>query len=167
MLVRYATDQDVEAITRIYNYYITDSVITFELDAISKKEMNERFKSISSVYPYLVGLVDDEVIGYAYAGRWKERKAYDNTVETSIYLANNATGKGYGKELYSHLLREIKNQKIRLAIGGVTLPNEASVKLHESLGYKFVGKFTKVGYKFNQWLDVGYWELDLYETEFT
>ncbi|WP_438498784.1 GNAT family N-acetyltransferase [Alteromonas australica] len=111
--------------------------------------------------PCIVAVIDETIIGYAYATKWKERSAYRFSVESTIYLSNEFQGKGLGTVLYASLLNKLKILGINSVIGGVTLPNPASVGLHEKLGMEKVAHFSKVGFKFNQWLDVGYWQLSL------
>ena len=102
---------------------------------------------------------EGQVVGYAYASRWKSRCAYRYSVETTVYLSSAATGKGFGSLLYEHLIAELRQRSIHSLIGGIALPNNASVSLHEKLGFEKVAHFKEVGWKFNQWIDVGYWEL--------
>lgn len=111
--------------------------------------------------PWLVAELSGEVLGFAYASRWKGRCAYRYSVETTIYLAPDRTGSGVGTQLYTALLDKVRAASMHVAIGGISLPNEISVKLHEKLGFRKVGHFEQVGYKFDQWIDVGYWQLTL------
>lgn len=159
--IRTVAQEDAAAITAIYNYFIRETTITFELLELETTTMAERIHKISSRFPYLVAVDNNKLLGYAYANTWKTREAYNQTVETSIYLAPEEQRKGVGTVLYKQLLKELKHKNFQLAIGGITLPNESSIKLHENLGFTYVGKFTRVGYKFNKWLDVGYWESNL------
>jgi phosphinothricin acetyltransferase len=101
------------------------------------------------------------VIGYAYAAKWNARSAYRHTVETSIYLSHLSVSRGWGTRLYQTLFDMLRNQSIHVVIGGITLPNPASIALHEKFGIKKVAHFMEVGYKFGQWLDVGYWQSEL------
>ena len=156
--IRHAEISDVPAITSIYNHYIQTSTSTFEETILSEKELAIRLKNISEKYVWLVGLVNNEVIGYAYAAQWKTRSAYRLTVETSIYLKHGTEGNGYGKALYQELLQQVEELGYKCLIGGISLPNDASIKLHESLGFVKIGQFVKVGLKFGKWIDVGYWE---------
>ena len=102
---------------------------------------------------------DNQIIGYAYASKWKERSAYRFSAETSVYLDINQIGKGIGSKLYEYLLNEIKKLEIHSVIGGISLPNKPSQLLHEKFGYKKVAHYKEIGFKFNQWIDVGYWQL--------
>ena len=156
--IRKATSSDVQAITDIYNYYIKHSPSTFEETELTAAEMADRVEIISDKYVWLVGEVLGEIIGYAYAGEWKSRSAYRLTVETSIYLRNGSEGNGYGKLLYAELLKQVEQLGYKCLIGGIALPNNASIRLHESLGFVKNGQFVKVGIKFGKWIDVGYWE---------
>lgn len=151
---------DSAAITEIYNYYIRHTVATFEELEISNAEMLERIKSvISASLPWLVAEVGGRVVGYAYAGRFHSRSAYRFTVEASVYLETDVVGKGVGTQLYEALLHQLRQQKVHSVIGIITLPNEASIKLHENFDFKKIGHVSEGGYKFNQWLDVGYWQV--------
>ncbi len=156
--IRKVENRDVSAITEIYNYYIKSSPSTFEETVLSEGEMAKRIEHISTNYVWLVGVVGNEVVGYAYASQWKSRSAYRLTVETSIYLKQGANGKGYGRTLYGELLYQVQQLGYKCLIGGISLPNESSIKLHESLGFVKIGQFVKVGIKFGKWIDVGYWE---------
>lgn len=157
-IIRPVTVRDHLAITEIYNHYIEQTTITFEEDPLTLEQMAQRIQSISSTYPYLVATDDRGLLGYAYAGPWKPRSAYRYTVETSIYLNPEARGKGVGKALYSALINQLMEQGFRLLIAGITVPNEASEAFHRFFNFRPVGSFTKAGYKFDQWLDVAYWE---------
>jgi phosphinothricin acetyltransferase len=161
IMVRHAVPTDLKAITDIYNHYVLHTVITFEEEPVAIDDMLQRVTEVQARYPWLVYEQDNNVVGYAYASKWKPRAAYRNTVETSIYLNPLCTGKGIGKLLYTALLEELKPTNIHAVIGGVALPNDASIRLHETLGYKKIGQFMEVGYKFEKWVDVGYWQLIL------
>jgi L-amino acid N-acyltransferase YncA len=160
LLIRDATLQDAAKIAAIYNPYILNTVITFEETPVTPEEIRNRIEAVKAHgYPYLVMERNNLVIGYAYANLWRTRAAYDHTVETSIYLDKGSAGKGLGVVLYKELLECLKKMDIHVVLGGITLPNPVSVGLHEKLGFKKVAHFTQVGYKFEQWLDVGFWQL--------
>ena len=118
-------------------------------------------RAIAGSLPWLVIEVDDSIGGYAYAAPWKERQAYENTVETTIYLRDGVSGQGLGSRLYSELLEELRSKSLHSALGGIALPNDASVRLHERLGFEKVGQLHQVGFKFDRRIDVGYWQLPL------
>jgi len=159
--IRAATAADAPAIARIYNYYIAHSVITFEEQPVSDDDMAERIVRISQQGGWLVAVQNNSVVGYAYAGEWKSRSAYRFSVESSVYLDVNCAGQGIGSQLSTELLARLTASGIRIVIAGIALPNEASVRLHEKMGFRFLGKFTDVGFKHDQWIDVGYWEKNL------
>jgi len=161
-VIRVANTKDFQAIADIYNYYIRDTVISFEEIEIDDKEIERRVKKIETAGLYWLVFVEaSKVIGYAYASRWNERSAYNRTVEISVYLDHQALAKGYGSKLYSELFDLLKKKSIHTIIAGVALPNEASVKLHEKFGMKKVAHFSEVGFKFGKWIDVGYWQVQL------
>jgi phosphinothricin acetyltransferase len=157
--VRPATADDAEAVGRIYGHYILHTTISFEEQPVSTADMAERIGEVlSSSLPWVVAEHAGRVVGYAYAGKWKGRHAYRYSVETSVYLDPEFTGRGIGTQLYRELLAMLRDRSIHAAIGGIALPNVASVALHESLGFGKVAHFKEVGYKFGQWIDVGYWQ---------
>lgn len=158
-MIRPATEADAQAICNIYNPYISDTIITFEEEPVAVEEMTQRIHYTISSLPWIVIEDEGQVVGYAYASRWKSRCAYRYSVETTVYLSNATTGKGFGSLLYEHLIAELRQRSIHSLIGGIALPNAASVSLHEKIGFEKVAHFKEVGWKFNQWIDVGYWEL--------
>ncbi len=158
-MIRDVNLKDAKAIADIYNYYIENTIITFEENKVSVDEMALRIKSHSSNLPWVAYEEDENIYGYAYASEWKSRCAYKYSVESSIYLDHTKSGKGLGTKLYRELLNLAMKSDIHVIIGGIALPNEASIKLHEKLGFKKVGQFREVGYKFKKWIDVGYWQL--------
>lgn len=162
MKIRPVKATDVHALVEIYNHYIKHSTATFEEEAVSEEIFLARINKVEHVgLPWLVCERDGVVVGYAYAGRWNERSAYRFTVESSIYVAHNMAGKGVATALYSALLTSLKSLGIKHVLGVVTLPNPASCALHQRFGFKQVGEFASVGYKFDKWLSVSYWQLQL------
>lgn len=152
----------------IYNHYIANTVVSFEETPLNYAEMQARVNSVLEAgYPWLVVETGEEdnnrLLGYAYAYQWNPRSAYRRTAEMTIYLAQGETGKGWGSSLYQALMTRLHAKGIRTVIGGVSLPNPASEALHESLGFTKVAHFADVGYKFDQWWDVGYWQRQLAE----
>jgi len=161
-MIRPAQPGDAEAIARIYNYYILNTVITFEEQPITAQDMAQRMLQITAEnLPWLVAESAGGIAGYAYASRWKDRSAYRYSVESTVYLDAEARGMGYGSQLYGALLADLRQGEVHVVIGGIALPNEASVRLHEKLGFRKVAHFKEVGYKFGRWIDVGYWELSI------
>ena len=160
--IRAASPADAEQIARIYNFYIANTVITFEEKAVSSEEMSARITEVlGQGLPWLVAESGGEIVGYSYAARWKSRSAYRHSVETTIYLKDGASGRGIGKALYAALFPILRQLGIHAVIGGAALPNAASVALHESLGFERVGTFRQVGFKHDRWVDVAYWQLIL------
>ena len=160
-MIRTVNQKDASQIANIYNHYILHSTITFEETPISPDEMEQRISKHSPTHPWFVYEEKNHVVAYAYATPWKNRSAYKHSVETSIYINHSSVGKGIGTQLYTYLIDHLKEQKHHSLIGGIALPNEASIHLHEKLEFKKVAHFKEVGYKFNQWVDVGYWQLIL------
>ena len=157
--VRPATGADAEAIARIYGHYVANTTISFEEQAVPPSEMAQRIDEVlSASLPWLVAEHDGRVVGYAYAGKWKGRCAYRHSVESSVYVDPALTGRGIGRRLYQVLLELLRERSIHVVIGGIALPNAASVALHEAMGFSKVAHFREVGYKFGQWIDVGYWQ---------
>jgi L-amino acid N-acyltransferase YncA len=161
LMVRNATIADAEIISRIYNHYIGETTITFEETPVTAQEMATRIESVQKTLPWLVWEQEGAVIGYAYATSWRTRSAYRYSAESTVYLQKEHLGRGFGKQLYRELIDRVRRLNIHRLIGGIALPNTASVGLHESLGFKKVAHFSEVGWKFEQWIDVGYWELSL------
>jgi L-amino acid N-acyltransferase YncA len=162
IVIRPATVSDSEAIARIYNHYIRESVITFEENEVSPQEMATRVEeTMGAMLPWLVVEDHGVVAGYAYANKWKARSAYRFAVESTVYLDQRYTGKGVGTKLYQELLGILRTKSLHVVIGGIAQPNAASVALHERLGFEKVAHFKEVGFKFGQWVDVGYWQLAL------
>ena len=157
-MIRPASTADAAQIAAIYNHYIENTVITFEETPVDADEIAARMGDLSTGHPWFVDEIEGEVTGYAYAGEWSKRCAYRNSVETSIYLRHSATGRGTGTALYQHLLTELADRGIHTVVGGAALPNPASVALHEKLGFEKVAHFKEVGWKFGEWIDVGYWQ---------
>lgn len=158
MQIRPTTAADTAAICTIYNYYIAHTVITFEETAVSVDEMQTRIDKTTKIYPWLVCEVEGEVLGYAYASKWKERSAYKHTAEVTVYLKHDALQKGYGRALYTQLIAQLSAQGCHVLLGCLAIPNEPSAKLHEHFGFKQVAQFTEVGRKFERWIDIGYWQ---------
>jgi phosphinothricin acetyltransferase len=161
-VIRPATASDADSVARIYNHYILNSVITFEEEAVSASEISQRMDEVrSALLPWLVVEHDGKVVGYAYAGKWKSRCSYRFSVECSVYIDPNFAGKGYGTRLYERLFPLLKASGMHVVIGGIALPNPESIALHEKFGMTKVANFNEVGFKFKDWIDVGYWQVIL------
>ena len=162
MNVRDAQASDAGALVAIYNHFILTTAVSFEEEAIDAAAMAQRIADVQAGgLPYLVIADGDHIAGYAYATKWRVRHAYRFSVETSVYLHPDRAGGGLGTRLYTELLARLRAAGVHLAIGGIALPNAASVALHERMGFRKVAHFEEVGFKFGQWRDVGYWQLRL------
>ena len=153
---------DAEAIARIYNHYILNTVVTFEEQTVSADEMAGRVKAVEAAsFPWLVCEHAGQIVGYAYANKWNARSAYRYSAECTVYLDPARTGQGFGTALYDALFAILRDKKMHTVIGGIALPNEASVAIHEKFGLKKIAHYQEVGFKFNRWIDVGYWQVTL------
>jgi len=150
---------DAAGITTIYNHYVLHSIVTFEVEPVLPAEMEKQLTKSAKNFPCLVYENKGDILGFAYAGKWKSRCAYRQSVESTIYVRHEHFRRGLGTLLYSALLDELRKTDCHAVIGGISLPNPASVALHEKLGFRKVAHFREVGFKFNQWIDVGYWQL--------
>ncbi|MFM9944876.1 MAG: arsinothricin resistance N-acetyltransferase ArsN1 family B [Bacteroidia bacterium] len=157
-MIRNAEPKDAKAICDIYNYYVLNTIVTFEEDMVQAEDMAERIKTVLEKYTWLVFENEGEIVGYAYAGEWKSRCSYRFSVESSVYLKHGLSGQGIGSKLYSALFKALEKTDIHAIIGGISLPNEGSIALHEKFGFEKVAQFKEVGFKFDKWIDVGYWE---------
>lgn len=162
-MIRPATVADAAAIAALYDHYVRHTVITFEEDPVDGAEIARRMGDVAAAgWPWLVACDperDGAVVGWAYAYKWRERSAYRHSVETSVYLGRDATGRGWGSRLYAALLPLLRERGARAVMAGIALPNAASVALHEACGFAKVGHLKDVGRKQGRWIDVGYWEL--------
>ncbi|WP_215395940.1 arsinothricin resistance N-acetyltransferase ArsN1 family B [Rheinheimera oceanensis] len=159
--IRAANTGDAAAIVAIYNHYITNTAVSFETEEIDAPQMQNRISEVLQAnLPYLVAEDSNgNITGYAYATKWRARFAYRFSVEISVYLAPGATGAGIGSMLYRQLFSQLKQRGIHAVIAGIALPNDASIALHKKFAMTQVAEFKQVGFKFNQWLDVGYWQV--------
>lgn len=160
-MIRLATTDDAAAIAAIYNHYVSTTTITFEEQAVQVDEMARRIEEVGARLPWYVFERDGLVIGYAYATPWRVRSAYRFSVESTVYVAQGYSRQGIGSRLYKALLDDLRAREIQVVLGGISQPNPGSVSLHESLRFEKVAHFKRVGRKFEQWIDVGYWELQL------
>jgi phosphinothricin acetyltransferase len=154
--------EDAPAIVEIYNHYIKHTVITFEEEPLSVAAMAGRIGELIGRYPWFVWEEGGELVGYAYAHAWHQRAAYRFAAEDSIYLKPGWERRGIGLRLLERLIGELRQAGFHVLMSGITVPNPASVGLHESLAFKKVGQFNEIGYKLGKRLDVGYWELILH-----
>jgi len=159
--IRLAGGRDAAAVARIYRGSVETSPSTFELQPPPVEEMARRIEDTLRAYPWIVAERDGVVVGYAYAARHRVRIGYQWSVETSVYVDEGSRGGRVGKALYTSLCRILRAQGLFNAYAGITLPNPASVALHESVGFEFFAVYRNVGYKFGRWHHVGWWALTL------
>jgi phosphinothricin acetyltransferase len=160
-MIRPVTAADAAAICAIYNPYVTDTVISFEEAPVSAAVMKGRIGAIAAVYPWIVYEEGGAVSGYACLHRWHERRAYRFAAEDTIYLRPDCCGRGIGSALLQRLIEEARRMELHVIMSAITVPNDASVGLHEKFGFTQAGCFSGIGYKAGRRLDVGYWELIL------
>jgi L-amino acid N-acyltransferase YncA len=162
VLIRLATEENAAGIAAIYRPYVEDSPISFEETAPDAPEMRRRIVGdLPGYHPWFVAEENGRLLGYAASSPFRTRPAYRWTVETGVYLASEAKGRGIGRALLSTLVDVLKRQGYVAAIGAIALPNDASVALHEKLGFFHTGTYRGVGFKMGEWLDVGLWEKGL------
>jgi len=161
MIIREVTVNDADALAEIYKYYVDNFAYSFEYEAPSAGEFAERIKEITGKYPFFVCEDNGEIIGYAYAHKFHERKAYQWVCETSIYVKNGCAQKGAGKLLYEHLLAALKKQGFLKAVAVLGCPNEGSEMFHRKMGFSLAATLPNMGYKLGAWHDVKYYVLEL------
>ncbi len=162
--VRHAVQADLERIVEIYNHYIENTPISFETETHTVEGRREWFAGFRTTGPYRLMVAESGgvVVGFACSARFNPRAAYSTSVETSVYLDPGATGRGLGSRLYAALLEELDREPgLHRAYGGISQPNPASNALHERLGFRHVGTFREVGYKFDRYWDVARYEREL------
>jgi phosphinothricin acetyltransferase len=158
-MIRAVVGADAAQICAIYNHHVRDTIVTFEETPVTTAEMAQRIADVTTRWPWLVWEEGSSITGYAYATEWKARSAYRFSVESTVYVAPSFARRGIGTRLYQALLPLLEERKVHCVIGGIALPNAASVALHEKLGFVKIGQFHDVGFKLDRWIDVGYWEL--------
>ena len=160
MLIRPALEGDLGSLNDLYNHYVRETPVTFDIEPITMDQRRTWFGHYDVVgrHRLLVAVEDDRVLGYATSGPWHTRRAYETSVETSIYLDPDATGRGIGTALYARLFEELDGEDVHRAYGGMTIPNPASIALHERFGFERVAYFTEQGRKFGR-----YWDVAMYE----
>jgi L-amino acid N-acyltransferase YncA len=161
MILRAATPDDAASLSDLYAPYVRGSAVSFEVEPPDTAEMRRRIESGGDLYPWLVAEAGGTILGYAYAAAFRSRAAYRFAVETTVYARLEAQGRGVGTRLYGALLAGLAAQGFTQAIGAITLPNPASVALHEKLGFRRSGTYAEVGWKLGRWHDVGLWQRPL------
>lgn len=155
--IRIARAEDAAGVAAIYDPIVRDTPISFEVDPPGASEMRRRITTTLETHPWLACVESDHVRGYAYASRHRERAAYRWSADVTVYVHEGARGRGVGGALYAALLEILLRQGFRQAYAGITLPNAASVALHEAHGFRRIGVFEDVGWKLGAWREVGWW----------
>jgi len=160
-MIRVVEPKDAEKICGIYNFYINNTDITFEEQPVSAAEMEKRIRDVTAKYPWLIAEEKGSILGYAYSSKYRERSAYRYTAELTIYIKDGEEGKGLGTELMGRIIEETRGRGIHSLVSAIAIPNERSVTIHEKFGFEKIGHLKEVGFKFDRWIDVGYWGLVL------
>jgi phosphinothricin acetyltransferase len=154
-------DRDAAACLGIYAPYVLGTAVSFEEKVPEMDEFGRRIEEALASHAWLVFELDGKVVGYAYAGPHRTRAAYRWATDVSAYVEQAHQGKGIGRRLYSELIQRLKDLRFQVACAGITLPNSASVGLHQAFGFKPVGVYHRIGWKLGAWHDVGWWQLEL------
>jgi len=160
LAARHAREEDLPRLTEIYNHYVLATAITFDLEPFTVEERRSWFAQFgtSGRHQLLVAERDGVVLGYACSHQFRTKRAYDTSVETTVYCAPEATGRGIGRLLYAARFEALGREDVRLAVAGITLPNDASIALHEQFGFRLVGVMHEVGRKVGRYWDVAFYE---------
>lgn len=161
--IRKAKAADAAALVAIYAPYVNETTITFDYEQPSVEEFSRKIAETASRYPFFVAEEAGEILGYTYAHAYKERAAYDWVVEVSVYVKRSKQAKGIGRQLYQSLEATLKKQNVAILTACITGGNEESIRFHEKFGYQQVGFFPKIGYKFEQWQDILWFQKNLVE----
>ena len=160
-MIRSFQENDIKELLEIYNYYVVNTTVTFDIEALSLKAFEDKLNHINADYPFIVFEENNDILGYAYGSRFRPKPAYDYVVESTVYVKHNSYGKRIGTKLYAELLSLLKETNLHTVLGVLTIPNEASIKLHEKFGFEQVANLKEVGLKFGKWQNVGIWQLKL------
>jgi len=170
-MIRACRPQDAAQLCSIYNHYVEETAISFEQEVLTERAMARRVEEVMSHHPWLVFEEDGAggdaanaagtILGFAYGSPWRSRAAYRHSVETTVYLDRAATGRQIGSALYAALIDRLAARGAHVLVGVIALPNDASEALHAKLGFERVGILPEIGHKFDRWVDVAYWSLDL------
>jgi phosphinothricin acetyltransferase len=163
LIIRLTNENDAPGILAIYAPYISSTSLTFETEVPDINSFKERINTYLVNWPWLVCEIDGMIAGYAYAARYRERKAYQWGTEISVYIHDDHQRKGIARALYTAVIEILKKQGFRNAYAVINLPNDRSVAFHESLGFKYFATYENVGYKLGKWKNVGWWQLQLNE----
>lgn len=160
-MIRSVHIDDASALLDIYNYYVLNTTVNFDIDPLSLETFTDKINHIVSEYPYIVYEENNEILGFAYGSRFRPRPAYNYTAESTVYVKHTAHGKQIGSKLYTELIRLLKETDLHTVLGVLTVPNDASINLHEKFGFEKVAHLKEVGLKFGEWQNIGIWQLKL------
>jgi len=160
-MIRKASLADASALLEIYNYYVIHTTVTFDEAAVPLSAFTKKIDDILKAYPFFVFEENNEILGFTYASKFRPKPAYNYTVESTVYVKHGVHGKKIGTQLYATLIAALKEQKFKSVLGVLTIPNPASIKLHEKFGFTQVAHLKEVGFKFDTWLDVGIFQLKI------
>lgn len=156
--IRSYQPKDLHAIVDILNYYVKNDVCIFQMEPYPLTEIENKFKEILPTYPIFIVEKQGTIVGFAYGARWRDKPAYAQSVETTIYIHPEYKHTGIGEPLYRQLITTLSKMNFHLLVAGMTMPNGGSEKLHIKLGFEKVGEFKDAGMKFGQWHNVGFWQ---------
>jgi phosphinothricin acetyltransferase len=157
-MIRKYQIKDLRAIVDILNYYVNNDACIFQMEPYALAEIENKFNSILPTYPIFVAELAGQVMGFAYGSQWRDKPAYAKSVETTIYVHPDYKHTGIGEPLYKKLIDTLTQLDFHLLVAGMTMPNKGSQRLHEKLGFEYVGSFKDAGMKFGRWHDVGFWQ---------
>ncbi|MBC3757794.1 N-acetyltransferase [Hyunsoonleella sp. SJ7] len=160
-MIRPLQIDDAKVLLDIYNYYVLHSTATFDIEPLTIAVFKEKINRINADYPFIVYEENNEILGYAYGSRFRPKPAYDYVVESTVYVKHDCHGKQIGTKLYSELLKLLRQMNLHTVLGVLTVPNDASIKLHEKFGFRQVAELQEVGMKFGEWQNIGIWQLKL------
>ncbi|WP_136480603.1 GNAT family N-acetyltransferase [Cognatitamlana onchidii] len=153
---------DAQELLDIYNYYVLNTTATFDIEPLTLETFSNKLTRINNAYPCIVYQLEGEIVGYAYGSRFRPKPAYDYVAESTVYVKHTVHGKQIGTKLYETLIRQLRKTELHTVLGVLTIPNAASIKLHEKFGFKKVAELKEVGLKFGEWQHVGIWQLKLH-----
>ena len=160
-MIRPVHIHDAQELLEMYNYYVINTTVNFDIEPLSLKTFTDKLNIITADYPFIVFEENNEILGYAYGSRFRPRAAYNYVAESTVYVKHTAHGKQIGSKLYAELIKLLKETDLHTVLGVLTIPNEASIKLHEKFGFEQVANLKEVGLKFGEWQNVGIWQLKL------
>ncbi|WP_339895050.1 N-acetyltransferase family protein [uncultured Algibacter sp.] len=158
-MIRPVHINDTQELLEMYNYYVINTTVNFDIEPLSLKTFSDKLNLITADYPFIVYEEDNEILGYAYGSRFRPRAAYNYVAESTVYVKHTSHGKQIGSKLYAELIRLLKETNLHTVLGVLTIPNEASIKLHEKFGFEQVANLKEVGFKFGEWQNIGIWQL--------